>query len=318
MKRIVAVASVMALLAACSPSTGESTTTPPETTSTSTIPSTTPTTTGSSTTSTTAGTTSTTAPTTTTTTTPETVDLSAFFLIDEAGHDQRSGPFLVPVNRTVPYTVGVARAAIEQLLAGPTDGETVSVPAISSQVPEGSELNDVGISDGTATVDLNAAFGASDQTAAAAVRVAQVVFTLTQFPTVDDVQFLEDGETVSVQTSQGDLVSRPVGRDDYRDFEAIVSVDQPAYGGSVENPMRVTGEAAVFEAVFQYALTDADGKILTEGNAMTSEGNTWAPFDFTIDYTIDTPQVGALIVWVDSAKDGSRIDIREYPVHLTP
>ncbi len=214
--------------------------------------------------------------------------------------------------------MGVARAAIEQLLAGPSEGEQVSVPAISSQVPEGSRLNDIGISSGTATIDLNAAFGASDQVAAAAVRVAQVVFTLTQFPTVDDVQFLQDGEPVSVQTSQGDLVSRPVSRDDYRDFEAIVSVDQPAYGGSADNPMRVLGEGAVFEAVFQYALTDADGMIIAQGTAMTTEGNTWAPFDFTIDYQVDSPQAGALIVWVDSAKDGSRIDIREYPVHLTP
>ncbi len=121
------------------------------------------------------------------------------------------------------------------------------------------------------------------------MRVAQVVFTLTQFPTVDDVQFLQDGQAVSAQTSQGDQVSRPVSRDDYREFEAIVSVVQPAYGGSADNPMRVVGEGAVFEAVFQYALTDSDGRILTEGTAMTTEGNTWAPFEFTIDYSVVSP-----------------------------
>src|SRR5690606_9791779 len=75
-------------------------------------------------------------------------------------------------------------------------------------------------------------------------------------------------------------------------------------------------QAAVFEATFQYALTDADGLIIEEGVAMSSTGVGWGGFDFTIDYSVDRSQRGALIVWTDSARDGSRTDVREYPVFL--
>jgi hypothetical protein len=44
----------------------------------------------------------------------------------------------------------------------------------------------------------------------------------------------------------------------------------------------------------------------------------WGTFDVTIPYTVTEPQIGAVIVWVNSAQDGSRQDIREYPVLLTP
>jgi len=59
-----------------------------------------------------------------------------------------------------------------------------------------------------------------------------------------------------------------------------------------------------------YALTDADGLIIEEGIAMTNNGIGWGGFDFTVDYDVDRRQVGTLIVWVDSALDGSQIDVR--------
>lgn len=244
--------------------------------------------------------------------------ISAWLLIDEAGQEGRSGPFLVPVSRGAADGSSAATAAMNALIAGPTGDESAAAPPLSSMIPAGSRLNEVTVEGGLATVDVGATFGLADDSAAAAVRVAQVVFTVTQFPTIGEVRFLVDGTPVEVQTSQGELVGRPVDRADYRDFQAMVSVDTPAHGGPGANPLRVTGEAAVFEATFAYALTDNDGLLLAEGHAMTAEGNTWAPFDFTIEYVVDEPQLGALIVWVDSAKDGSPVNVREYPVMLQP
>ena len=56
----------------------------------------------------------------------------------------------------------------------------------------------------------------------------------------------------------------------------------------------MTGDALVFEATFQYALTDNDGRILAEGVAMSGSGVDWAPFDFTISYDVHRSQLGAL------------------------
>lgn len=244
--------------------------------------------------------------------------VAPYFLVDEAGHPNRGGPFLLPVAREVDRSVAVARASIEQLLDGPTSGERQGVPAISTTIPAGVRLLGLSIDEDIATIDLSREFGATDTSATVAQRAAQVVFTLARFDSVAEVLFRQDGKPVAIQTGDGSLVTRPVGIHDYLEFAAALSVETPVYGGLAGDPMRVTGFGAAFEATFQYALADDDGLIIEEGVAMTSNGTGWGGFDFTIDYEVDRRQVGALIVWVNSAQDGSQIDVREYPVVLTP
>ncbi len=240
-----------------------------------------------------------------------------YLYLDEPGQPHRPGPFLAPVHREVPDTVETAAAALDALLAGPTADEAASVPGLSTEIPEGTELFGVTMDGSVATVDLSAEFAAADDPETA-MAVAQVVFTVTRFEGVTEVMIEQEGEAVAVPTSQGELVDRPVTRDDYIDYQAMVSVESPTYGGTAANPMTVTGVAAAFEATFEYALTDNEGLIIAEGFAMTDEGVGWGDFDFTIDYDIDTPQLGHLIVWITSAEDGSRVSIREYPVDLVP
>ena len=249
---------------------------------------------------------------------PPTMVVAPYFFLDEDGHPGRTGPFLAPVHRTVAKSTATARASVEALLASPTPGESSSIPGVSTQIPAGTTLNSVTIAGGVATVDLSPEFDAEQTSAAAAMRVAQVVFTLTRFDSISSVAFRQDGIPVSVQTDNGAVVSRPVTREDYLDFQAAVSVESPIYGGTARDPLRVTGVAAAFEATFEYALTDGEGLIIAEGFATAESGVGWAPFDFTIDYDVDRSQLGALIVWIDSAADGSRVDIREYPVYLQP
>lgn len=258
---------------------------------------------------------------TTTTATPQRAGpavTAPYFYVDEQGHPNRTGPFLLPVAREVGPTVAVARVAIDQLLGGPTKAERASVPAISSAIPAGARLLGLTIDSGTATIDLSRQFEGDDDSAVVALRIAQVVFTLTRFDTVDRVVFYQEGRPIAVQTGDGRLVDGPVDRGDYLEFAATLSVERPLYGGMGANPLRVTGFGAVFEAVFRYALTDDDGRIIEEGQAMTDLGTGWGEFDFTIHYEVDRRQVGALVLWANSAKDGSQIDVREYPVVLIP
>lgn len=332
MRRIVIVLATLALVA-CGTNTdnpGEqrsSTTTTlpaptstaaPETTTT-VVPDTTTTQAPVTTTTTAAPVTTTTSATSTTTTAPPgTMTVAPYFYVDEVGHPNRTGPFVVPTAREVDRTIAVARATMEQLLAGPTQGERDRVPSISTTIPAGTRLLGLTIGEDVATIDLSSEFGATEDSATVAQRAAQVVFTLSRFDSVAEVLFRQEGKPVSIQIGDGSLVRGPVGIWDYLEFAAAISVESPVFGGSGGNPMRVTGFGAVFEATFQYTLTDADGLIIEEGIAMTNNGTGWGGFDFTIDYEVDRPQTGALIVWAGSAKDGSRIDIREYPVVLTP
>ncbi len=243
---------------------------------------------------------------------------SVYFFLDGTA-SIAAGPFLVPFHRSVPPTVGVARAALEQLLAGPTAGEASSVPALSSAVPAGTKLLGISIAGGVATVDLSEEFESGGGSFSVRGRLAQLVFTLTQFPTVDSVILKIEGEQVETFSSEGVLIDGPLTREDFLDFAPSILVERPAYGGPAGNPLRVTGIANVFEATLMLALVDNDGLILSERVVTATCGTgCWGTFDVTIPYTVSEPQLGAVIVWFNSAQDGSQRDIREYPVWLTP
>jgi hypothetical protein len=176
---------------------------------------------------------------------------------------------LVPVLRDVPRTAQVATAAMGALLGGPTADEA-SERAITSAVPAGTRLLGISIKSGLATVDLSTEFDSGGGSASMHDRLAQVVYTLTQFSTVKSVAFEIEGQTVTVFGSEGISLDGPVGRADYKDQLPAIFVDRPAYGAAFGNPGRLTGNADVFEAGFRVAVIDAAGKILVDQPVMAT------------------------------------------------
>ncbi len=225
---------------------------------------------------------------------------------------------LVPVLREVPKTQAVARAAMEALLAGPQGRELFDGAGISTAIEDGTELLGITIDGGIATVDLSGEFAAGGGSSQSFMRLAQVTYTLTQFPTVQRVAFRVDGRPVTVFGSAGIVLDGPVGRDDYTDQLPAIFVDRPAWGASLENPARVSGVANVFEAQFQVAILDTDGLPIVDEPVMASCGTgCWGTFDVTLGYDVPEPQWGTLRVYSLSARDGSPEMIRDYPVWLT-
>src|SRR5690606_15313075 len=98
----------------------------------------------------------------------------------------------------------VAAGALRGLLAGPTDAERAL--GFGTAIPAGTTLNGVVVADGVATVDLSGDFASGGGSASMQARVAQVVFTLTQFPTVDSVDFELDGEPLTALGGEGLLL----------------------------------------------------------------------------------------------------------------
>lgn len=243
-----------------------------------------------------------------------TVIRSYFYL---AARDETAG--LVAVLRVLPKTQAVATAAAEALLAGPLASERGASPAISTAVPDGTRLLGLSILDGVATVDLSREFATGGGSLSIRLRVAQVVYTLTQFPSVKSVVFEMDGRPVTVFGGEGLLLDEPVGRAAFEDLLPPIWVDRPAWGASIGNPARVTGSANVFEAQFLISLFDESGRTLFEGPVMATCGTgCHGTFDVTFDYDVDHAQWGTLRAWNRSAADGSPEDIRDYPVWLTP
>jgi len=249
---------------------------------------------------------------------PETMGVKIYFMLEGDGTDYRPGPFLVPVYREIPRTQAVATAAVRLLIEGPTPDEQASVPALHSAVPADTMLLGISIENGLATVDLSREFESGGGTFSMAARLAQMVFTVTQFPTVQEVEFHLDGEPVTIFSSEGIVMDHPVGREDYRDLTPLVFVDSPAYGAPATCPLRVSGVAAVFEAVLNWTLADWDGRVVAEGHAMTDNGMGWGSFEFSIPCSVEEREFASLIVFDYSARDGTQENIREHPIWLTP
>jgi germination protein M len=226
---------------------------------------------------------------------------------------------LVPVLRTFPETQAVASTAMTALLAGPNDAEMAASPAMYTAIPGGTRLLGIAIKDGIATVDLSGAFASGGGTYSMSARLAQVVYTLTQFPTVDTVRFELDGKPVTTFSSEGIVLDGPVGRADFRDMLPAIFVDRPAWGASLGNPGRVSGLANVFEATFRVQLLDARGGILADEQVMATCGTgCWGRFATDLDYDVAKAQYGTLRVFDLSARDGTPENVSEYRVWLTP
>jgi germination protein M len=260
-----------------------------------------------------------TAPATTTTTEPETASLVVYFLLDELDDDDSTpGPFLVPVHRTTSASEGDAALVLELLLAGPSQAETAGIPMISTAIPDGTSLLGLDVDAGTATVDLSDEYDGGGGSFGMFARLAQVVFTLTRLPDIDQVVFNVAGEQVTIFSAEGIVLDGPQQREDYYDLLLPpVFVDAPAWGEPVTSPVQVRGLSNVFEAVSQVMLTDDDGLPLFEDSVMATCGTgCWGEWEIDIPYSLDREQFGALIVWESSARDGSQVNVREYPIFL--
>ncbi len=120
--------------------------------------------------------------------------------------------YAVSVIRAVD-TPAVAANAIRALIAGPTAAGNDS--ELWTSVPPDTLLLGLEIENGLATIDLSREFEVGGGSYNILTRLAQVVYTLTQFPTVDRVLFHLDGQPVEVFSGEGVVLGHPVGRADY-------------------------------------------------------------------------------------------------------
>lgn len=228
------------------------------------------------------------------------------------------GERLGVASRSVAKTEAVGAVALTALLAGPSGDESGDA-GLGSEVPAGTRLVGLSIADGVATVDLSHEFGTGGGSVSMLLRVAQVVFTLTQFPTVERVRFLLDGEPAAAIGGEGVVVDPPVGRADFEGQAPAILVESPAPFERVTSPLRIRGSANVFEATFGAELADGAGSVLAE-HVVTATSGTGerGTFDAELSFEPGTPGRLVLTVFTYSAKDGSRQDAVEIPLELAP
>ncbi|MDD5569197.1 MAG: GerMN domain-containing protein [Candidatus Pacebacteria bacterium] len=126
----------------------------------------------------------------------ETMTVKVFFNNSKMG-DNYDCNQVVAVNRTIPKTTAVARAALEQLFAGPTQAELAE--GYFTSINSGVIIQSLTIDDGTARADFNEQleFQIGGSCRVAAIR-AQIRETLEQFPTVTNVIISINGRTEDI------------------------------------------------------------------------------------------------------------------------
>jgi germination protein M len=225
---------------------------------------------------------------------------------------------LVSVRRTHQPTPLVATTAIKSLLDGPTADERVM--GFASAVPTGTKLLGIAIHKGVATVDLTSEFQNGAGSRSMQMRLGQVVYTLTQFPTVQKVRFHLDGSPVNVFSSEGIVLDHPVGRDEYSDLMPAITVAKPAPGSSVTSPVTVAGTANVFEANVSVEILNAKddvvGKTFTTATCGTGCRGTYT---VPVSFTVAKAQSGTIVVHDDDAAGTGKPphEVR-VPVTLSP
>lgn len=119
----------------------------------------------------------------------------------------RNGEYLKVEKSQIPFVQGLARATVEALIAGPRQKN------LTKTFPDGAKLLDINIQDGLCTVDMSKEFkenhwgGSSGEI----LTVYSLVNTLTQFPTVEKVEILVEGQKIDTLAGHMDL-STPVFR----------------------------------------------------------------------------------------------------------
>ncbi len=208
---------------------------------------------------------------------PQTITLRAYFLRDGK---------VAPVGVVVRKTPAVAAAATSALVAGTNEpGLTNAVPATKSfQVSSAGD-----------TVTANLPVELSHEA------LAQVVYTLTQFPSIHTA--VVNGTSYT--------------RADFEDVTPTILVESPLPEETVRSPLHSTGTANTFEATFEYDLVGPDGTVLAHHFVTATSGSgTRGTFDFTAPFSAEQSGPGKLVVYEVSAADGSRIHQVEVPIRI--
>jgi len=221
---------------------------------------------------------------------------------------------LFVTHRTESFTPAVGSRALEALLDGPTNAEDAA--GVGTAIDPGSRLLGLTIDDGVATVNLDETFSAEETPAIAVGSLSQIVYTLTQFDSIDAVSFQVESEPL---TNFGGYELRgPQRRADFADQLPLILVEGPTIGERVSSPVRVSGTADVFEAVVSIAILDQQGDTVASTFTMATCGTGCrGTYSTDVRYDVGTTQPGTIRVYEVSAMDGSSIHVVDIPVTLT-
>jgi hypothetical protein len=215
------------------------------------------------------------------------------------------GDRLFVTRRTEPFSSAIGRASLEAMLNGPSAAEHDA--GVATVVPAGTKLLGLEIGGGIARVNFSSEFRTGGDPPA--LTVGQVVYTIGQFSTVDQVV---------IEVNGGELFETPQTKDGYESVLPAIVVLGPSIGQTVSNPVTVSGTADVFEATVSLRILDQNGKEIARAFTTATCGTGCrGDYSTSMSYKVDNEQPGTIEVFESSAKDGSPINVVSIPVTLS-
>ena len=195
---------------------------------------------------------------------------------------------VAPVRRFVPSTPAVGQAALDALAAGPTASERAN--GLSTAIGL-LRLSGLSIRDGEA--DLGRLTHVSQ------LAEGQIVYTLTQFPTVRKVRIGDD----------------VLDRSDLEDVTPAILVESPLPGDTVSSPIAVRGTSNTFEATMRVEIRRGSDVLVAETVTASSGSGERGTYEATLDVAA-SPGPITLVAFEPSAENGEPIHQVEIPLTL--
>lgn len=124
---------------------------------------------------------------------------------------------LQAIVREIAFEDSPLTATLQSLFQGVKASEFKQFPEMISAIPQGSQIHSIKIVKGNAIINLNSAFTQnifSKEGMEASLK--QIIYTATEFPSVDSVQILIDGRSQEYLGQEGVYIQRPLYRNSFR------------------------------------------------------------------------------------------------------
>lgn len=109
--------------------------------------------------------------------------------------------FVVPVNTKIPWEEGIAKATLRSMVAGNETEKRIAQSGLRGLLPEGTEIRGMSIKDGLCRVDFSKNILNTSSYEGEENMISAITYTLTEFPAIDKVELLVDGQALSSLTN---------------------------------------------------------------------------------------------------------------------
>ncbi|MCS7180650.1 MAG: GerMN domain-containing protein [bacterium] len=126
-----------------------------------------------------------------------------------------------PVKRKIGYygkLENKIKKTLIELIKGPTEEEKKK--GFSTSLNENTKILDIKIEDSTLNINFSKEVEEGGGISLMEARIAQIVYTGTQFPEINKVRFLIEGNPIKYFSGEGiTIVEKPISREDLKEFE---------------------------------------------------------------------------------------------------